>query len=102
MLLRAQTLLQGHFYAEALDLLDGLDSIYPGEPRVRELTTRCLEGQTSLIPYSGSIPHVFFHSLVVDPKKAFDGDRKSRVPKYLFLSQSLSSTASCVPVDAPE
>ena len=31
MLLRAQTLLRGHFYAEALDLLDGLDSIYPGE-----------------------------------------------------------------------
>lgn len=78
MLLRAQTLLRGHFYAEALDLLDGLDSIYPGEPRVRKLTKHCLEGQASLIPYSGSIPHVFFHSLVVDPKKAFDGDRKSR------------------------
>lgn len=76
-LAQAEHLIQGYFYEEALALLDGLSSEHAADERVLKLRENCLAAQESLTPYADSIPHVFFHSLIVDTEKAFDGDRMS-------------------------
>lgn len=33
---------------------------------------------SGLVPYAGPVEHIFFHPLIVDPARAFDGDRMSK------------------------
>lgn len=71
---QARLLATGYDYDKAIDLLQS-DSQYSTNPVVTEEITR-LEGiKETLVSYDvREVTHIFFHSLVVDNKKAFDGD----------------------------
>ena len=61
-------------YDEALALLAQPDTAN-GET---EALAREIQGQqAALVPYDGPVAHIFFHSLIVDPAKAFDGGASS-------------------------
>ena len=66
-------------YEGAIALLESL----PPEERTDEVNSRLAEykeadSQMIAYPYMDSITHVFFHSLIVDNERAFDGDSKER------------------------
>ncbi len=84
---QAERLALGYDYEGALSLIKG----YVGEAgdynQYDELSgaySRLEQEQASLVLYGGEytsitqINHIFFHSLVADNSKAFDGDRRSR------------------------
>ncbi len=73
---RAYSLAQGYYYTEALALLDQADSLR--NPQTEALRQEIAQKQAELVPYEGDqFYHIFFHSLIVDPAKAFDGGASS-------------------------
>lgn len=80
--IRAATLISSYQYEEALTLLNELNIKQPNNSQIHQLLARCQAGQAELEPYTGQIKHIFFHSLVVDPGKAFDGDKMSNGYNY--------------------
>lgn len=62
-------------YDAALDTVDGVDG-----KDAEDLRTRCHEEKDALVPWPEGEPvsHLFFHSLIVDPSRAFDGDDKEQ------------------------
>ena len=73
---RAYRLAQGYYYTEALALLDQADSLR--NPQTEALRQEIAQKQAELVPYEGDqFYHVFFHSLIVDTDRAFDGDYDS-------------------------
>lgn len=66
-LARAETLIRGYYYDEAIELLQGLEG---GD--ADDLRARAEEGKAALVPYEGRYYHVFFHSLIIDTSLAFD------------------------------
>ncbi|MDO4268940.1 MAG: polysaccharide deacetylase [Eubacteriales bacterium] len=74
LLARAERLALGYDYDGAISLLTG-DSQLSGDPRIQEAAAGYEAAKAALVrtPIT-QITHVFFHSLVVDNKKAFDGD----------------------------
>lgn len=74
LLSRAQALAVGYDYDGAIALLQA-DSEYSTDPRVVEAIAGYEAAKEGLVRANvGKITHVFFHSLVVDNAKAFDGD----------------------------
>lgn len=71
LLAEAGTLADSYRYDEALELLKGAAELANEETEARIAEVE--ELQASLVPYEGTVYHVFFHSLIVDPAKAFDG-----------------------------
>ncbi len=72
---KADALAAGYDYTGAMALLQE----YPDFESVEELTAKIAEykeADAKLVPYSkmNEITHIFFHSLVVDTSRAFDGD----------------------------
>lgn len=67
----AERLLEGYYYDEALQLIE--ESGYP-EEKTAEIKTKINTEKAKLKEYDGIVYHVFFHSLVVYPQLAFDGD----------------------------
>ena len=61
----------GYFYDEALELIDKSDS---DDERLSQLKEEILKKKEELKEYDGQVYHVFFHSLIVYPELAFDGD----------------------------
>lgn len=65
----------GYDYQKAISMLKA-SAYYGSSPEItaKETEYQQLEGQ--LVPYAQpeTITHIFFHSLIVDPKRAFDGD----------------------------
>ena len=73
---RAYSLAQGYYYTEALALLDQADSLR--NPQTEALRQEIAQKQAELVPYEGDqFYHIFFHSLIVDTDRAFDGDYDS-------------------------
>lgn len=73
---RAYSLAQGYYYTEALVLLDQADSLR--NPQTEALRQEIAQKQAELVPYEGDqFYHIFFHSLIVDTDRAFDGDSDS-------------------------
>lgn len=70
----AQTLANGYFYDEALTLLS--DSKYAEKEAALALKQEIEAAKAALVPYDGQYYHVFFHSLIIYPELAFDGDYK--------------------------
>jgi len=58
-------------YSAALDLLAGEE-----DPAAIALRSKISSAKTSAVawPEPDQVPHLFFHSLIVDPERAFDGD----------------------------
>ncbi len=84
---RADRLALGYQYDEAVELLKaykGPEGDYSVYPVLTEAVNRLEKEKSELVLYGGSyesitqINHIFFHSLVADPKKAFDGDGRSK------------------------
>ena len=73
-LVSVNNLINGYFYDEALDLLNQAGN----DERVEELRQRINKLKSELVKYDGRYYHIFFHSLIIDTKKAFDGDYKER------------------------
>ena len=71
----AEQLAAGYDYAGAIDLLE---SVKEPDEAVTEAIAAYTEAEESLVvwPADQPVPHVFFHTLIADPARAFDGDYK--------------------------
>lgn len=70
----AEKLYQGYYYDQAIELLKSEPSIIT-ETTDDAITLKIAEiekAKASLVKYEGPVHHVFFHSLIVYPKLAFD------------------------------
>lgn len=61
-------------YEKAMETLNSIPEENEKDIRVVEAKVECQKGQSEMEVYTGPIPHIFFHSLIVDTKRAFDGD----------------------------
>lgn len=61
-------------YEKAMEALNSIPEENKKDLRVIEAKVECQKGQSEMEVYTGPIPHIFFHSLIVDTKRAFDGD----------------------------
>ena len=69
----AKNLSDLYMYNEAIDVLTNTKRLgKEGE----ELLEKCKTEKSRLVKYDGQIYHIFFHSLIVYPSLAFDGDYK--------------------------
>ena len=66
-----ETLSKGYFYDEALRNLE--NSAFPAK-KTAEIRQKIKDEKAKLKEYDGKVYHVFFHSLIVHPSLAFDGD----------------------------
>ena len=65
----------GYDYAKAISMLESFE-YYDRVPSLAQKVTeyRQLDSQLVSYPYMNEITHIFFHSLIVDPSRAFDGE----------------------------
>lgn len=74
---QADRLALGYDYDKAIGLINssGLDT---GEARMQDAVARYEAAKAALVPADmNKITHVFFHTLIMDTSKAFDGDKDS-------------------------
>ncbi len=77
MIALADRIAMGYDYDKAIQLINdsGLDL---NEVRIQEALARYEQDKAALVPADmNSITHVFFHTLIMDTAKAFDGDKDS-------------------------
>ena len=75
LLKKADRLALSYDYDKAIELLS-TDAL-KDDPKVAEAIAKYNETKSTLIRQDPEkVPHVFFHSLIVDKSKAFDGDKK--------------------------
>lgn len=70
----ADALAKGYFCEEAIALLQQVPEQFAGDPEVAEKLSAYEERRDKLVPYEEPVRHIFFHSLIVDTDRAFDGD----------------------------
>ena len=65
----------GYDYQKAISMLKASE-YYETSPEITAKEAEYLQLEQQLVPYArpDTITHIFFHSLVVDPERAFDGD----------------------------
>lgn len=75
LLIKADKLAAGYDYTAAISLLQTVSG-YETVPALTDRIAQYTEADKKLVPYSDldNITHIFFHSLIVDPERAFDGD----------------------------
>ncbi len=72
-----KTIQRAERYAAQYDYERAIKVLKP--VRTKETIQRTKEYEQkkqALLPVTKPVPHLFFHSLIADPKRAFDGDRK--------------------------
>lgn len=75
---QAEFLAAGYDYDRAIDLLKSASN-YEENFDYSSAVSRYEEAKAALVPYDlNKITHVFFHTLVMDEDKAFDGDTRER------------------------
>ena len=75
LLAQAKLLSDMYDYDKAVALVEEYEAAYPGTDfSVFKSEANALKGQTARWEDTTHIPHIFFHSLVADPSRAFDGD----------------------------
>ena len=75
LLKKADRLALSYDYDKAIELLS-TDAL-KDDPKVAEAIAKYNETKSTLVRQDPEkVPHVFFHSLIVDKSKAFDGDKK--------------------------
>ena len=78
LILEADRLAAGYDYDQAIQLIEG-DQEAASDPRGQEAIGRYQQTKATLVEADPSqITHVFFHSLIMDTAKAFDGDADSK------------------------
>lgn len=88
LLVKADTMAQGYFYDEAIEEIKNFEGDYTQEVQLTEAIERYESEKNSLVPYKGEISHVFFHSLIADNSKAFDGDGMENGYNYWMTTVS--------------
>ena len=78
LLAQADFIAAGYDYAKAISMLQSYPN-YQNEPAITEKINEynLLDSQLVSYPDLDDITHIFFHSLIVDTKRAFDGDEDS-------------------------
>ena len=71
---RADQLLSGYFYDEAIDLLKSEPEVITTatDDAIQLKIAEVLKAKDSLVKYEGPVQHIFFHSLIIYPELAFD------------------------------
>ncbi len=88
LLRRAERLAAGYDYDGAIALLQE-DEEFSGSEEVAAAIAGFEETKAGLIEQDiKKIPHVFFHSLVMDPAKAFDGDDRTKGYNQVMTTKS--------------
>lgn len=82
-----QKLANGYFYEEAIERIKEYVG-YESEERLMEAIAQYEKALDELVLYEGDINHVFFHSLIADNSKAFDGDAMSNGYNYWMTTVS--------------
>ena len=69
----------GYDYSGAIALLENFQG-YEAHTEITEKIAQYKDADKKLVPYSDldNITHIFFHSLIVDPSRAFDGDNEEK------------------------
>ncbi len=76
LLAKAETLVRGYYYDDAIALLEGAGELTNTETAAMLQDVR--QAKDSLVKYEGGqYYHIFFHSLAADTAKTFDGDYDS-------------------------
>lgn len=75
-LLQAEKLFQGYFYDEAVEVLKSEPSMITAatDDAITLKIAEIEKSKAALVKYEGPIHHIFFHSLIVYPELAFDGE----------------------------
>ena len=75
LLAEAEFIAAGYDYQKAISMLEEFE-YFEAVPELAQKITEYQQLDSQLIPYAdmGTITHVFFHSLIVDPSRAFDGE----------------------------
>lgn len=78
LLAQAEFQAAGYDYQGAIALLQGYSG-YENYPELTDAIARFTEEDSKLVPLQDytSVTHIFFHSLIVDTDRAFDGDHDS-------------------------
>ena len=72
-----KTIQRADRYAAQYDYDRAIKVLKPVRAKETNLKTEEYEQKKqALLPMKKTVPHLFFHSLIADPKQAFDGDRK--------------------------
>lgn len=75
---QADRIAMGYDYDGAIELLKSNDA-YASDPQVQEAIAGYEQTKSTLVKADNSkITHIFFHSLIMDTSKAFDGDSKEK------------------------
>lgn len=71
----ASKIAAGYDYEKAIKMLESFE-YYDAVPSLAEKVSEFQHSDNLLVPYADmtAITHVFFHSLIVDPARAFDGE----------------------------
>ena len=74
---KAAEIAKSYNYDGAIELLESLPD-YESEPDLIDEIARYTAVKTTLVPVDvTAVPHIFYHSLIVDPDRAFDASRWS-------------------------
>lgn len=75
LLAQAELIAAGYDYTQAIDMLQSF-AYYDSIPAFAQKIEDYKQLDAQLVPYTkiDSITHIFFHSLIVDPSRAFDGE----------------------------
>ncbi|MDR1565124.1 MAG: hypothetical protein LBS74_09220 [Oscillospiraceae bacterium] len=65
---KSETLTKGYYYDEALELLKA-DA---DNPKISQRIAEVEKLKSELVEYTGTVHHIFFHSLIIYPQLAFD------------------------------
>lgn len=85
---QADFLALGYDYDAAIALLQA-DDRFQGDPKIDEAIARYETAKASLVKIDNTqITHVFFHTLIMDNSKAFDGDSKEAGYNQVMTTKS--------------
>lgn len=73
---KVNALIMKYDYAGAKSLLEEIYPFTSEDTEIKKLYTTCTSYK-DLVPYKGTIEHIFFHPLIVYPELTFDGDASS-------------------------
>ena len=87
----ARLLAAGYDYDAAITHLTSFEETYETIPEFVSEIEELRKSQAECVPFgayksSADISHLFFHSLIADPSKAFDGDKDSNGYNYYMIT----------------
>ena len=75
LIIQADFIAAGYDYEKAITLLEEFEH-FDAVPELAQKVADYREAESKLVPYANmaNVTHIFFHSLIVDPSRAFDGE----------------------------